>query len=156
MIKLADKNSCTGCGACSFRCPKHCITMAPDDRGIVMPIIDDKICIECHCCEKVCPILSPISVNLPRKAYASWSNDKEERRTSASGGVAAELYKYALAIGYKIIGAIQNEDFTVSHIVTNRMEDLCEIKNSKYVVSNLYSVLPEIKNKLMQAKNFYL
>lgn len=148
MIKLADKNSCTGCGACFFRCPKHCITMASDDRGIVMPIIDNKICIECHSCEKVCPILSPLSVNSPLKAYASWSNDKEERRTSASGGIAAELYKYALVSGYKIIGAIQNEDFTVSHILTDKIVDLHKIKNSKYVASDLYSVLPEIKRQL--------
>lgn len=145
MIQLADRDSCTGCGACSLKCPKHCITMSPDDRGIVMPVINHNICVECHSCEKVCPILFPIHLNHPQKAYASWTRNEKERCTSASGGVAAEFYKFALKNGYKIVGAVQNDDFSVSHIITDNNEDLIRIKNSKYVASDFHEAFLQIE-----------
>lgn len=58
MIKLATHDTCTGCGACAFKCPKHCISMQENAIGIVFPVIDADACIECHSCEKVCPILN--------------------------------------------------------------------------------------------------
>ena len=59
MISLADKDLCTGCGACAYICPKHCITMKENEIGVVLPDIDTSICIECGRCQHVCPILSP-------------------------------------------------------------------------------------------------
>ena len=119
--------------------------MSPDDRGIVMPVINHNICVECHSCEKVCPILFPIHLNHPQKAYASWTRNEKERCTSASGGVAAEFYKFALKNGYKIVGAVQNDDFSVSHIITDNNEDLIRIKNSKYVASDFHEAFLQIE-----------
>lgn len=31
MIKLVSKDKCTGCGACSYICPKGCIEMKEND-----------------------------------------------------------------------------------------------------------------------------
>ena len=148
MIELAEKNLCTGCGACAFVCPREAIDMRENEIGIVYPIIDEEKCISCKKCQKVCPILNPISYHKPQKAYAAWSADEQERRTSASGGIAIEVYKKALEVGCYVAGAKQNEDFSVTFELTNDRTRLSGFKNSKYVFSSAYSLFPEIKKKL--------
>ena len=88
MIKLADKNACTGCGACAFVCAKQCISMKEDETGCAYPVLDHSSCVECGRCQNTCPILHALDVHTPQIAYAAWSNDSSERKTSASGGIA--------------------------------------------------------------------
>lgn len=152
MIQLASKENCTACGACAFVCPKQCISMREDDLGIMYPVMDDRDCISCKRCLKVCPILSPLDYHEPKKAYAAWSNDEEERRTSASGGIAAEVYKEALQEGYLIAGAKQNEDFTVTLDVSDNADAIADFKNSKYVFSSAYTLFPKIKELLKKGE----
>lgn len=146
MVKLATHDACTGCGACAFKCPKQCISMKEDAVGQIYPLIDSTNCIECHSCEKVCPILNGPASYQSKKAYAAWSNDEEERRTSASGGIAIEMYKYAVSNGWLTVGAVQNKDFSVSHEMVSTYEKLAAFKNSKYVFSDAYAVFPEIRS----------
>lgn len=151
-IQLASPDVCTGCGACAFRCPKHCIEMQENEIGIVLPVVDTSVCIECHSCEKMCPILNEPASYKPEKAYAAWSNDEEERLTSASGGIAIEMYKYAVGNCYAAVGASQNEDFTVTHKITTELSELGQFKNSKYVFSDAYDAFPQIKALLHDGK----
>lgn len=148
MISLAQHDLCTGCGACSFVCPKQCITMQCNDIGVDYPIIDESLCIECHRCQKVCPVLTPIKLNAPSKAFAAWSNNDIERKTSASGGIATELYKLALSQGYKIVGAVQQSDFSVKLELTDSANKIPLFKNSKYVKSTCNDVYSDIKKTL--------
>lgn len=152
MIQLASKENCTACGACAFVCPKQCISMREEDLGIMYPVMDDRDCISCKRCLKVCPILSPLDYHEPKKAYAAWSNDEEERRTSASGGIAAEVYKEALQDGYLIAGAKQNKDFTVTLDVADNADAIADFKNSKYVFSSAYTLFPKIKELLKKGE----
>ncbi|MCD8318188.1 MAG: Coenzyme F420 hydrogenase/dehydrogenase, beta subunit C-terminal domain [Paraprevotella sp.] len=148
MIELAEKELCTGCGACAYVCPKSCITMRENETGIIYPAVDDADCISCRRCENTCPILVPVELHAPEKAYAAWSRDEGERRTSASGGVAIELYKQALTEGCQCVGASQNADFSVTHKLASTADELRAFKNSKYVFSDLYDVLPRIRESL--------
>lgn len=148
MIKLATHDACTGCGVCAFKCPKQCISMKEDSIGQIYPVVDNAHCIECHSCEKVCPILNEPTSYKSEKAYAAWSNDEEERRTSASGGIAIEMYKYAVSNGWSAVGAVQNEDFSVSHKMVSTLDELMAFKNSKYVFSDTYTVFPEIRTAI--------
>ena len=148
MIQLAEQIFCTACGACSEKCPKNCIQMSENEAGLVYPLIDTTNCIECHACEKVCPVLNPPTTHSPIKAYAAWSNNKEERRTSASGGIAIEMYKHALNQGFKVVGASQNADFSVTHKMVDQESNLFPLKNSKYVFSDAYAVFSQIKAEI--------
>ena len=130
MINLASKNLCTGCAACSYVCPQKCISMKEDNIGVVYPVIDTKDCIECHRCENSCPILNFSDFNEPQKVYAAWSTDEEERFTSASGGIAIEIYKEALTQGWYCIGAVQKQDFSVSLQMAETIDKLTPFKNS--------------------------
>lgn len=150
MIHLAKIEDCTACGACAYACPKQCITMKEDKLGLIYPILDESKCISCNRCQKVCPIISPSEYRIPSKAFAAWSSNEEERRTSASGGIAPEIYKWGLQNGYSIVGAIQNEDFSVSLQMSDIEESISKFKNSKYVFSSAYTLFPKIKNALKE------
>ncbi len=47
----------TDCGACSEHCPTKAVKMVPyeEDDRLVIPEVDDKICIGCGACEFACP-----------------------------------------------------------------------------------------------------
>lgn len=152
MVKLTTPDLCTGCGACAYSCSKGCITMQENEIGIVLPLVDATACVDCHACEKACPVLNEPHPTKPCKAYAAWSNDMEERRTSASGGIAAEMYKMAIEKGYWIVGAVQQPDFSVEHEMSDSKEAVRAFKNSKYVFSSAYKVFPQIKSALKVGK----
>lgn len=96
MRSICTPADCTACGACENICPKQCVTrhMRDDDSWYLE--IDDDQCVNCHMCDVVCPNKTSPKLNMPEKAFAVWANDPEEHRTSASGGIAAALYRYAL------------------------------------------------------------
>lgn len=150
VIELAGHDLCTGCGACAFRCPKNCINMQENSTGVVYPVINEDSCIKCHSCEKTCPILNMPELHKPTKAYAAWSNNEQERMTSASGGIAVEMYKCAVENGYAAIGASLNADFSVTHKLVFATESLAQFKNSKYVFSDAYSVFSGIRKTLKE------
>lgn len=148
-MKLASKETCTGCSACAYICPKKCISFKNDETyDIAYPIVDETKCINCGKCQKVCPALNPLEGVIPSEAYAAWSSDQDERRTSASGGIATEIYKYALNNGWSIVGAAFCEDFKVHLELSNNWEAIKKFKNSKYVFSSMADVFYEIYQKL--------
>lgn len=153
MTFLAEKGVCTGCGACAFICPKQCILMKSNEMGAIYPEIDHTDCISCNRCQKVCPIISPVVRNSPNHAYAAWSCDDEERSTSASGGIASEIYKHSINEGWKIVGAVQQKDFSVSLQLSDNRESIALFKNSKYVFSTAYSLFPQIKVELKKGNS---
>lgn len=53
-VLFEKKEECSGCGACSFVCPRGAITMVIDDEWFRYPSIDVKKCIGCNRCVKVC------------------------------------------------------------------------------------------------------
>ena len=55
-ILYKAKEGCCGCTACYAICPKAAISMKPDEEGFEYPVIDEKKCIICYQCLKVCPI----------------------------------------------------------------------------------------------------
>lgn len=45
----------TACGACSEHCPTKAVHMVPYKNGLLIPEVDEKICIGCGACEYACP-----------------------------------------------------------------------------------------------------
>ena len=152
MIKLVSKDKCTGCGACSYICPKGCIEMKENDMHELLPVINAYMCVECGKCVKICPVLNPVETYVPIEAYAARSNDKKEAFNSASGGIASTLYRDGLKENAYIAGAVQNPDFSVNLISGKNIELINQFKNSKYVFSTAYRLYPELATLLKQEK----
>jgi ferredoxin len=49
----------TDCGACSEHCPTKAVHMVPYKNGLVIPEVDQDICIGCGACEHPCPVEAP-------------------------------------------------------------------------------------------------
>lgn len=152
MIILKDKECC-GCGACFNICPKQAITMANDEYGFYKPVIEKTKCIECHLCEKTCPIdnYKAENITIP-KAYAIVNNCLEDRMKSSSGGIFPILAKYCINNGGCVYGVIYNEDFKVMHAKCEIIKDIEKMQNSKYVQSDTQKTYSEAKNDLMNGK----
>lgn len=149
-MKICSDEKCTACGACGFSCPKNAIVMQENQVGVVYPVVNESLCIQCGRCRKICPQINLPEFYNPKKVYAAWSADQEERRTSASGGIAAEIYKSALEQQVSICGAKLNSDFSVSFELGDNVKDIEKFKNSKYVFSTMYEIYPQLR-KLLKA-----
>jgi len=49
----------TDCGACSEHCPTKAVDMVPYKNGLMIPEVDQSICIGCGACEYPCPVDEP-------------------------------------------------------------------------------------------------
>ena len=158
MINITDKTKCCGCNACGDVCPKGSITFETDSEGFWYPIVNMDTCVDCHLCEKVCPIIEPANgvtrYDEPR-VFAAYAKDNDIRTDSTSGGIhsmlAGAMYEKNAYIG----GAVYNEDHTVSQIVDSNPERLSEIRSSKYLQSNAEGVYKEIKQLLKEGKEVF-
>lgn len=145
---ICNHDKCTGCAACKDVCPKQCITMQPDDLDALHPVVDESICINCGLCEKTCPNNRELSYKLPHKVWAAWSNDNEVRRTSASGGIACEFYRYWIKNGGVATGVVFDRDEGCHFILLENESDIKAVQNSKYTFSDTAGIYKVVKQKL--------
>lgn len=135
MLKV-DYEHCTGCGACVQHCPKQCISWKAGEFGFRYPIIDEKTCIDCHLCEKVCPIDKELKKPEDQKVYAVVNSDKETLLHSTSGGAFSAIAESILSDGGVVYGCSMEDGFQVRHIRVSTSENLQKLRGSKYVQSN--------------------
>ena len=155
MIEIKNKVDCCGCNACGDICPTNAITFKNDIEGFWYPEVNTDKCINCHLCEKTCPMLhkadSVIRFDVP-KVYAAYSKDEEIRIDSTSGGIFSVLGQNQYNKGSYVGGAVYNEDHTVSQIINNEPSSLGKLRSSKYLQSNATNVYKKIKNLLSEQK----
>lgn len=135
--------------ACVNVCPTDCIQMQADEHGALHPVIDPQVCIDCMRCEKACPVNHPPMYRLPQHCYAAWVEDADFRRKSASGGVAAALYRWWLAEeGGVAYGAVGTADLGAELMRADRLEALDAFRGSKYVASDAARSYVQVRQDL--------
>lgn len=144
---------CTGCRACEQICPHSAMSMQPNAEGFLESFIDYIKCVDCGLCRLVCPQNIKPKLNDPIKVYAVRDKNDSEIHISASGGAFAAAARTILTNGGIVVGAVYNDDMTVSHIVVDNMENLHKLQSSKYVQSNTESTFREVKKLLKSGKN---
>ncbi len=148
---ICPSNLCTGCGGCVAICPKKCVTLRPNLQGHLLPQIDEKICVNCNLCRKICPVNTPVPLNDPTACYAAWAKDETDRTTSSSGGASSVFATHFIEKGGVVYGAAL-EDNKIQHIRVATKSELSRLKGSKYVYSYAAAAYPQIKQDLKDSK----
>ena len=122
--------------------------MVADVLDVTYPEIEESACINCGLCERTCPNNRQMEYRYPQKVWVAWSNDNEVRRTSASGGIAFELYRYWINKGGVATGVIFDRDEGCHFVLVEKTEDIPPTQNSKYTFSNTCGIYIIVKEKL--------
>ena len=152
MIQLFDeKENCCGCTACMNICPQRAINMVADDEGFKYPEINQKLCIECKMCKKVCTFQNGYNTKNNLKeplVYAAKHKKDEIRMSSSSGGTFTAISDYVLDEKGVVYGVQFDGYFNVIHGRASNKEDRDKFKGSKYVQSDLSDIFQIIKKDL--------
>jgi len=126
--------------------------MKSGKMGHLFPVIDNKKCIDCGLCKKNCPSINPIYLSAPQNAFAAWSKDESDYRSSTSGGTSSVLSQYIINLGGVVYGCSVLPRARIEHIRIERKEELYKIKGSKYVQSSIIGVLSLIKQDVKDGR----
>ena len=150
MIEIVNKTDCCGCTACANICPKDAIVMEPDGEGFLYPkVLADK-CVDCGLCQKVCPIGKPKAEKETLPAYIVRYDDGAIVAHSTSGGTFTAFATKIIAEGGVVYGTGYDENMRVVCKKATKVEDLAEMRGSKFVQSHLGDAFRRIKEELKQ------
>lgn len=149
-MNLAMQHKCYGCMICAEICPVKAIKIKEDEEGFRYPEIDEKICIKCGACEKICIANKSKIENKENTTtavvYAAQNKNNKIRKEETSGGVFSEIASLVISKGGTVYGAVLNEQLIVEHQRADKQEELKKFYGSKYVqsrVENIYKLIVE-------------
>ena len=153
MIEITDKRNCTGCGACINACPRQIITLEEDSDGFIYPRIKVEDCIECHLCEKSCPMLkdkSEISKDYAGypQFYAGQLKREEDLLEVSSGGAFWAFSQTLIESGGIVYGAVQEDVDHIYHVRADNLDGIKNIRRSKYFQSDTGLTFQQVKEDL--------
>ncbi len=150
------KQECCGCGICAYRCPKKLIQLTPDEEGFLYPqVTDAAACVDCGICTGVCPVhdrtlAHTVDFDHPHYAYHP---EIERCRASASGGVAASLYRHFVRQGGTVFGVRYTPDFKAAEFVEVTEEgEIAPLCGSKYIKANENHLYEKVQAALTAGK----
>ena len=161
MIEIKNKRDCCGCCVCASACPKGCIEMREDEEGFVYPQIDRERCINCHRCEKACPVLNVRKEEegntFRQRGYIAQHRNPAILKESTAGGAFTAIAKYVTDRGGTVFGAALHKDlFThpsaAYHKGVETEEQLHQFRNSKYIQSYMGDTARQVRQKLEEGR----
>lgn len=153
-ISKLDKCKCTGCRMCEQICPVNAIKMIENSEGFLEPAIIEEKCINCGICANKCPQLNEIkSTRLEEiQVYAAKSKNIEVQKQSSSGGLFSNFVDYIFDNNGIVYGCAFNNDIKAEHIRIESREELCKLRGSKYVQSDIKDTFIQAKQDLENGK----
>lgn len=152
MIEIKDKTMCCGCSACASICSKHAITMVEDIEGFKYPIVENKLCIDCGLCNKVCPIEYRDKRQIENhyiELLAVRNKNKEDLKSSSSGGFFSIISNYVIENRGVVFGVAYSKSMEVIHTYAENNEECVKFRGSKYVQSNIDGIYDKVKEFLL-------
>ena len=155
MVDIKNKTDCCGCQVCGDICPKGSISFREDEEGIWYPQVNSDTCIECHLCEKVCPILNKVTSannSIDPITYILQAPNTIDRLKSASGGAYSLLINEVFNRGGYVAGHIWNDKASVKGYISCKPEDLDILRGTKYLQSDVSGIYKAVKQLLNEGK----
>ena len=152
MIEIKNKYNCCGCGACIQKCPKQCISLEEDNEGFLYPNVNQSLCINCHLCEIVCPVLHKKNNKKPLIALAAINPQEDTRLNSSSGGIFTLLAEKTIAKDGVVFGASFDKNWEVHHDEATTTNDIGKFRGSKYVQSKTENSYKRAEHLLKEGK----
>ena len=166
ILDIVKDDLCCSCGACVACCNKKAIYLK-HDKNINIPILQMDKCVQCGLCYDVCPgkgisifksssqlFASEIYVKYNKycgyylDSYVGYSEDKDIRYHSASGGVVTSFLCYLLrnkiVEGAVVVGYKKDNPFDPKPFIAKTEEEIKSSKSSKYIVVSYDEVLQDI------------
>ena len=156
--QLCQYSKCTGCGSCVSSCSHNALKLVFNKEGFLHPIIDENKCVECHQCERKCPILNldRLHYHNPQniKTFTGWTADESLCKQSSSGGVFSQIAKDFLAINNSFVVGVEQVPYSneCKHVIIEEKDDLSRILGTKYIQSNASECYFKIKRLLKNGK----
>ena len=149
-----NPEDCCGCMACGDACPKNCISFRYARDGFWYPVVDEKRCIHCGICDKVCPMYKAEQERELPETYSAYTKDDSILLNSSSGGIFSEIARSFLGTyAGRVYGAVLSDDFYVSHSSARSCEELRLFMGSKYQQSSVNGCYREIADLLRQGEH---
>ncbi len=155
MINITRKEECCGCQACGDICPKGAISFKTDEEGIWYPEVNQDTCIDCHLCERVCPIINKVGRpdnSIDPKTFILQAPNPVDRLKSASGGAYTLLINEVFNRGGYVAGHIWNDKASVKGFISCKPEDLDILRGTKYLQSDVEGIYKVVKQLLNEGK----
>lgn len=154
MKNICDREEqCCGCTACNSICPRNAIQMKENEEGFLYPIIDESNCVNCGLCKKVCPINKDSrQEQYSQKYYAVKHVNVDVVENSSSGGIFTALSDAVLKQGGVIYGVKLDEEYRVIHSRAEEQEKRDEFRGSKYVQSDMGTVMQHMEEDIKAGK----
>ena len=151
---VAKRADCCGCEACANVCPKNAITMTRDAEGFAYPKINRELCIKCGKCDATCPSLNFTAVNVDAfpETFVAIHPDKKILRHSSSGGAFTALSEIILREGGIVFGAGFDKNWHVIHTAAKSLDELENLRGSKYTQSQIGDVYRQVRDALKSSK----
>lgn len=125
------------------------------DDGFYYPVVNEENCIHCDQCENVCPFY-----NSKRKlqdcqtyhCYYGWHKNEDTRKKSTSGGAFSAIAECVIENDHDAVvyGAVYDDKWRVCHRGIDTRIGLDELRQSKYVQSDMGNCYSEIRKRLNQ------
>lgn len=151
-IQITDKTKCSGCTACANACPKNAILMKPDQEGFLYPEVQKALCISCGICQKVCPVQSYTEPATETACYIVRNRDEAVLKDSTSGGAFTAFASAVIENNGIVYGTGYDENMRVVCKQARTVEQLVEMRGSKFVQSELGDTYRQIKAQLQQGE----
>lgn len=148
-----EKKDCTGCSRCVLACKCNAIKMIADGEGFLYPYIDQNKCVNCGLCIKVCPNYESYRVEESKEqCYGVIANDKRILDNSTSGGFFTILSDWFLANDGYVCGCVMSKNLKAMHVVSNDYRYRDNMRDSKYIQSDIGDIYEEIENIISSGK----
>ena len=159
VLALPIINECTSCQMCAAVCSRNAIDIRLNEDGFYRPYVDDSKCTDCGLCTRVCykyddnvTVTSTEDIDTI-DVHSAQHFSEELLKKVTSGGVADDLAKELVNLGYVCIGVTYNEkQHRAEHVVAKTMDETDAFRGSMYIQSYSIDAFKELVKNVRTTK----